>query len=50
MPKTDVRPPCSWLTGLILITVLSMASQMYAQSSGMGKGGGTGGLMGGVGL
>jgi hypothetical protein len=50
MPKTDVRPPCSWLTGLILITVLSMASQVYAQPSGMGKGGGTGGLMGGGGM
>lgn len=46
MPKTDVRPPCSWLTGLILITVLSMASQVYAQPSGMGKGG----LMGGGGM
>jgi hypothetical protein len=46
MPKTDVRPPCSWLTGLIFITVLSMASQVYAQPYGMGKGG----LMGGGGM
>jgi len=46
MPKTDVRPPGSWLTGLILITVLSMASQVWAQPSGMGKGG----LMGGGGM
>jgi hypothetical protein len=50
MPKTDVRPPCSWLTWLILIMVLSMASQAWAQPSGMGKGGGMGGLMGGGGM
>ena len=50
MPKTDVRPPCSWLTGLILIMVLAMASQVWGQPSGMGKGGGTGGLMGGGGM
>lgn len=50
MPTTDVRPPCSWLIRLILIMVLSMASQAWAQTSGMGKGGGMGGLMGGGGM
>ena len=46
MPRTDPRPPCSWLTGLILIMVLAMASQVWSQSSGMGRSGGMGGLMG----
>ena len=50
MPRTDLRPPYSWLTGLILIMVLAMASQVWSQSSGMGRSGGMGGLMGGGGM
>lgn len=46
MPRTDLRPPCSWLTGLIFIMVLALTSQVWAQPSGMGKGG----LMGGGGM
>ena len=50
MPKTDLRLPCSWLAGLMLILVLTMAPQVWAQPSGMGglmRGGGMGGDMGG---
>jgi hypothetical protein len=50
MPQTALRPPCSWLTGLILIMVLAMAPQVWGQPGGMGKGGGMGGLMGGGGM
>ena len=50
MMKTALKPTGPWLTLLILITVLSMASQVYAQPGGMGKGGGMGGLMGGGGM
>jgi hypothetical protein len=50
MPTTDVRPPYSWFTWLILIMVLSMAPQVWGQAGGMGKGGGMGGLMGGGGM
>ena len=48
MPKTDLRLPCAWLAGLMLIMALVMAPQVWA--SGMGKGGGMGGLMGGGGM
>jgi len=48
MPKTELRPPCSWLAGLMLIMTLAMATQVWA--SGMGKSGGMGGLMGGGGM
>ncbi|MHB9075044.1 MAG: hypothetical protein ACYC6G_16135 [Desulfobaccales bacterium] len=50
MPKTDLRLPCSWLAGLILIMTLATAPQVWAQPSGMGKSGGMGGLMGGGGM
>ncbi|MFZ5451158.1 MAG: hypothetical protein ACOZF2_04720 [Thermodesulfobacteriota bacterium] len=50
MPRTDLRPPYSWLTGLILVLVLVLASPVWGQPGGKGPGGGgMGGPMGGDG-